>query len=379
MKFKPLYIQVKERLREDFHTERGNRAVGRLPSLNELQIQYRVSRPTISKALAALTAEGLLVKEDGRGTFALAPEGARLAPPQDSSVGPSRLTIGYIAPLTGKELPQNAFRGIDRVGHRRDTQVLMASTRDNVENERAAAIEMIASGARGLIIYPTVRQGASQETDYLRHEDLGVPIVLIDTCTPMQGRAQVIFDNKRAGFQMTRWLIERGHRRIGVIFYTEEAHHPALDARFRGYQEAVTEAGLSWDEALVRRIPANDTYDGLEMALEGLLALPQPPTALIACHDPMAIEIIETLARHGVHVPDEIQVVGFDNTMVARRYQPAFATTSPDFEAMGEVACEMLLDAIQSGKLAPQTYLLPAPLLVRTQLTRHVPRALVRA
>lgn len=379
MKFEPLYLQVTEKLREDFRAARRAGRTGRLPSLNDMQMQYQVSRPTLSKALAALAAEGLLVKEAGRGAFALAEDEEQIAPPGLGEGLPARLTIGYIAPLTEAELPQNAFRGIDRVAQRRDVRVLMASTRDNVGNERAAALEMVAAGARGLIIYPTVRQGIAQDTDYLRHEDLSVPVVLIDTCTPEQGRAQVIFDNKRAGAQMTRWLIEQGHRRIGVVFYSKEAHHPVLDARFRGYQEGLAEAGLIWDDDLVQRVSPDEQHTALNPALERLLALPQRPTAVIACSDPMAIEVIELLARHGVHVPEDVQVVGFDDSVVARRYQPAFPTTAPDFEMMGEVACELLLDALPFGRIATQTYLLPVPLRIRQQLYRHIPRALISA
>ena len=370
MKFEPLYLRVKEQLREDFRAAQVEYGLERLPSLNDLQTQYQVSRPTISKALAALAAEGLLVKEAGRGTFALAPASS---PPGLFGL-PSRLTIGYIAPVTEAELPQYTFRGVDRVAHRRNCRVLMASARSDVANERVAVREMVAAGASGLIIYPTVRNGVPPERDYLRHEDLGVPVVLVDTCTPEQGHTQVIFDNRRAGRQMTEWLIKRGHRRIGLIFIDEEVHHPSLEARLRGYREALRDHGLSGDDAVVQRLPMDGTQARLGLALDTLLALPQPPTALIALDDHMAMEVIETLAHRGIHVPDQMYVAGFDNAVAARRYQPAFATTQPDFEAMGEVACEMLLDGIESGSLPTQTYILPVPLLIRSQAHRHLPR-----
>ncbi len=365
MKNTPLYLRVKEQLRDELEAMRlpGGRA--RLPTLDALQARHGVSRPTLSKAIASLAAEGLLVKEAGRGTFTLAP-----AAPLGAA-GPPRLTIGFIAPLSDAELPQAAFRGIDRAAHRSDCRVLMAGARDSVAQEHTAACEMIAAGARGLIIYPTVRQEASGEREYLGREDLGVPVVLLDTCTPAQGHAQIVFDNRRAGADMTRWLLARGHRRIGLVLYREEVHHPSLEARYQGYRDALRDVGRALDPALVRRVPPAEQRAALEAALAALLALPEPPTAVIASNDLMAVEAIEILSGRGIPVPAGVTVTGFDNQAVARRYRPAFPTTAPNFEQMGEIACETLLDSLAAGTQPVQTYILPVPLLIRPHPVRH--------
>jgi len=367
MKHTPLYLRVKEQLHEELEAMRRPGGQPRLPTLDALQAQYGVSRPTLSKAIASLAAEGFLVKEAGRGTFALPP-----AAPGGGG-GLPRLTIGFIAPLSDAELPQTAFRGIDRAASRSDCRVLMAGARDSVAQENTAACEMIAAGARGLIIYPTVRQGESGEGDYLGREDLGVPVVLLDTCTPAQGHAQIVFDNRRAGADMTRWLQAHGHRRIGLILYREEVHHPALEARYQGYQDALRDAGRALDSDLVRRVPPAEQHAALEAALTGLLALPEPPTAMIASNDLMAVEIIEILSSRGIPVPAGVAVAGFDNLAVARRYRPAFPTTAPDFEQMGEIACQTLLDSLAAGTRPVQTYILPVPLLIRSYPARHMP------
>lgn len=371
MKHMPLYLRVKEQLREEFQAARLSDPAQRLPTLDMLQARYQASRPTLSKALAALAAEGVLVKGAGRGAFALS-----AAPPEGiaSALKPSRLTIGYISPISDAELPQAAFRGIDRAAHRRDCRVLMAGARDSVEQEHTAAREMVAAGVRGLVIYPTVRKGESSANDYLALEDLGVPLVLIDTCTPEQGHAQIVFDNRRAGADMTRWLLGRGHRRIGLILYTEAFHHPSLEARYLGYQDALRDADLPFDPSLVCRVAPAEPHLGLEEVLSELIALPQPPTAVITSTDLMAIEAIETFSHLGVSVPRDMIVTGFDNQAVARRYQPAFPTTAPDFERMGELAGETLLNALAAGMQPVQTYILPVPLLIRPHLMRRSAR-----
>jgi len=360
MRSDPLYLRLKERIRGDLLAARARGEADRLATLNDLQIQYQASRPTISKALTALAAEGLLVKQAGRGTFALSP-----TIPSDGAA--PRTAIGYIAPITRAELPQHVFHGIDRIAHRRNCRVLMASAGDNVEQERIAAYDMIAAGVRGLIIYPTVRQGSTQAGDYLNHEDLGVPIVLIDTCTPEQGHAQVRFDNRRAGYQMAQHLLDLGHRQIGVVTYREETHHPSLEARLSGHLQALRDRNVELAPALIQRISPSAIADQLDSALSALLALPNPPTAIIGSHVPVTIEIIKRLMKRGIDVHGQIVVTGFDNSSDAQHFRPLFTTTNPDFDAMGEIASEMLLDAIEQNEMPAQTYILPVPLLIRDQ------------
>ena len=147
MRSAPLYLKLKEQIKGDLLAGHARGEPSTLATLNELQVRYDASRPTISKALTALAAEGLLVKQAGRGMFALSPS-------LSDGNGLPRIIIGYIAPLTNAELPQNVYHGIDRIAQRRNCRVLIASAGNDVEQERMAANEMIAAGVRGLIIYP---------------------------------------------------------------------------------------------------------------------------------------------------------------------------------------------------------------------------------
>jgi len=363
--FKPLYQRVQERIREEILAAQAHDA--RLPTERELQARYQVSRPTISKALTALAAEGLLIKSQGRGSFLLFPPES----PGQTSTPPRR--IGYVAPLTGEALVQRAFRGIDRAAHRRDYRVLMGSAGNSVAREQTAVHELVASGVRGLIIYPVPRRGAEAQRDYLRTEAPDIPLVLIDTCVPEQGHTQLIFDNRRAGYAMTHWLIGKGHSRIGLISYPEEIFHAPLAARLKGYRDALRDHGLPFDPALVRRFETAEHQRGPALAaiFDEWMSLAQPPDAVIASDDIVALEVNELLAARSVRVPEQMRVVGFDNREAARRYHPPFTTTNPDFERMGEMACDLLLDGIEAGELPSLIYVLDVPLLVRRCAETH--------
>jgi LacI family transcriptional regulator len=79
----------------------------------------------------------------------------------------------------------------------------------------------------------------------------------------------------------------------------------------------------------------------------------------------MALELIALLMARGVHVPDGVRVVGFDNRAAASYFDPPIPTSAPDFERMGDVACGLLIEAIETGSAAPRTVLLDVPLLIR--------------
>ena len=393
----PLYQRIKEKIRADLlraqqQQQGGNQegngadaAVGdaaeavsaaRLPSERELQERYQVSRPTISKALAALAGEGFLVKEQRRGSFAVAASAATDRESTDSvaaAASPGLRQIGYVAPVAGEELVQRAFNGIDRIAHRRGYRVLMGNAGNEVARERQCVGDLVASGALGLVIMPIPRREDEARGDYLRTESLDIPLVLIDTCVTEQGHTQVIFDNRRLGWAMTNHLLGEGHRRIAHMTYVETILHGPLQARREGYEAALRDTGLALDPTLIRAFDTSlDHLQAQAAALEEWLSRPEPPTAIIAPDDFAAMEIIDLIEARGLRVPEDIRVTGFDNRSVARRFHPSFPTSSPDFERLGEIACDLLLDAIEAtGDAAPRSYLLEAPLHIRRVETRR--------
>lgn len=364
MAFVPLYLRIKDQIRSDILEARRSAPGGRLPTERELATRYRVSRPTVSKALSLLAAEGFLTRAQGRGSF------SATEPPPHLMEGASR-RVGYVAPISGNTLVQRAFRGIDRVAHRSDRLVLMGSAGFSVDRERESVCDLIASGVQGLIIYPVPRTPEQAAADYLRRQ-LPVPVVLIDTCTPDQGHVQVVFDNERAARGLTARLIARGHRRIALLTYSSEARHEPLAARKRGYLDALRDHGLPVDAALIRAYDSADP-EALPRIAHDLVE--QEVSAVLAPEDTAAVELIEHLLARGVRVPDQIAVVGFDNREVGRRYQPAFTTTNPDFERMGELACELLLEQIESGQRPARTHVLEVPILVRRAAQHPLPGA----
>lgn len=364
----PAYLRVKEQLLRDLSAWS---APASWPTESELQERYQVSRPTISKALTALVAEGVLARVPGRRGFVVVRPTEEVSAPV--------LRIGHVAVVNTSGasalflLQQHVGQGVRIAAERQGYRVVSAASGSSVEGERAAVDDLLAAGAQGLVISSVPRSLEEQLADYLTHEDLGVPVVVTGMLPQGNPYSAVVFDNRQLGYEVTSWLMGQGHRRIGILTRTGETYHLPLRERLRGYEDAHRDHSLPIDPALILAIPPTvEQWDRnaclhstLETLLNRWLALPERPTALIALEDLVAIELIELLQQRGLRVPEEITVFGFDNLEIGRHFQPAFPTTQPDFQRMGELACNVLLNGIASGELPPRTYVLPVPLLLR--------------
>jgi GntR family transcriptional regulator of arabinose operon len=379
----PLYLRVKERIRAELvEVAYGNGPV-RLPAERHLQARYGVSRPTISKALGELAREGLLIKTPGS-----APLVAPLPPPSAWLRAGRR--IGYVAPIPGHELTQRSLRGIERAAQRRDYRVIFGNAGQSVESERAALEEMIAAGARGVIISPVTRMRAAAHDDYLLGENLPVPVILIDTGRPEHPHPQLRFDNRQVTYEITQRLLTAGLRRIALLTNREGWLHATLGARRQGYLDAHGDLGLSPDGDLIRQAyplaterPHDEIPDDLEAILRDWWRRSEPPQAIIAPEDRCAMEVIDRLCGSGIPVPEAVHVVGFDCLDAARRFRPAFPTTGPDFSRMGELACETLIRCLETGEAPPAVQWLHVPFLPDRQVgsdwTPAVPAAIPAA
>lgn len=351
----PLFRRIKARLCEEFDGLDPRGLPVRLPSERELQTRYGVSRPTISKALAELSADGRVVRAPGSGSFLL---------PRTSAPVVRDRVIGYVAVISSHELTQRCLRGIDRAARRRGYRVLMSNAGSTMDDEEEAARDLIAAGVGGLVIYPISRLREEFPRDYLRRPDLGVPAVVIDTGLPEYPYPRVGFDNWRGGYELTRWLLQdRRRSRVAAVTFADLWVHATLPPRLQGYRDCLLDAGFPESAALVRRYHP-DHPEELEGVVEELLALPHPPDAILAAEDRTAMALIRALEHHGVAVPEQVLVTGWDNREASRHFHPAFPTANPDFERLGELATDLLVREMTAPSPSPPNHVLEVALLL---------------
>jgi LacI family transcriptional regulator len=234
--------------------------------------------------------------------------------------------------------------GVTDALYERDARVVLCPTRHEHDRE-ASLLGRLLHGTTdgGLLIAPSE---SAEELAALRIQ--GYPFVVVDPIAPPgEDTVLVTATNAAGGRAATKHLIALGHRRIGVISGPRD--WPASVDRLAGYHAALVTAGLPVLPELV--VESDFRAGGGEAAAERLLAQPEPPTAIFAFNDNMAIGASRAAARHGLTVPADLSVVGFDDTEAASLVAPALTTVRQPLQEMGRAAVGLLYRQIERQRL----------------------------
>jgi len=195
------------------------------------------------------------------------------------------------------------------------------------------------------------------------------PMVMANEFAPELELPTVHIDNLTAAFNAVNFLHELGHQRIGCIAGPEEM--PLCHYRLQGYVQALRRSGLTVDPHYIAR--GNFTYEAGANALEQLLALPEPPTAVFCHSDIMALGALSLAKRRGLKVPDDLSIIGFDNISLSEFCDPPLTTVSQPRFAIGREAMLLLLDQISGQNVSSGSRLLDCELIVRGSTTKNKP------
>jgi LacI family transcriptional regulator len=179
----------------------------------------------------------------------------------------------------------------------------------------------------------------------------GIPYARIAPARDEGRSACVEVDDEAAAGTMTRLLLDLGHERIACIKGPDG--HSASAKRLRGYRLALAERGVAASEALVR--PGLFTFESGYEAATLLLATPQPPTAIFAANDLMALGVIARAQELGHQLPQTLSVAGFDDIPAASMFRPSLTTMRQPIAEMAAAATEMLI-AGSGGEGRPDQY-----------------------
>jgi len=337
-----------------------------LPSIRTLAQKHGVSITTVAHALSILEGQGLIRRKRGEGCY--------LSEPAEAPVRTATL-LGCVVPFRNeKELTIRVYMGVERASVRHGCHVMMGSDFDDYESERKQVERLVSAGCQAIVLLPISRVRGQQFHDYLNKEFLDIPIVLVDTGFPEQNRSQVVFDNRRAGYEMTRLLISEGHRDIVFMKATEPSGGFAVRTtreRHAGYTSALKEAGIQPSASNMWEVRV-DNHDRIPSTLEQLTEIvaawkkeKERRSAVIAVDDGFALTLIAAAKSLDVDVPRDLRVVGFDSLSRhgewAHLGRITFPTTAPDFALAGDMATELALQELE-GKLDRRTvYMLPVP------------------
>ncbi len=272
------------------------------------------------------------------------------------------LMIGLVIPDIQNPYSATLARGVQDMVFSQGYVPIICNTNGDPEKELHVLREIRRRGVDGLIITPPQLQVVSEVNRYIRKLlDKGMPIVFVGN---RLNDPNVDFVTSRAqdgAIQAVNYLVSLGHRAIGFIggYYTQGI----AVGRWLGYQEAL----------IANRIPirpewmieADLSQEGGEQALYRLLDLPNPPTAVFAINDLMAIGAITACRKRGVRVPEQMSIVGFDDIPFAALTTPPLTTVAQPTYELGHKAAELLLRRFQQPDLPPQQVILQCTLVIR--------------
>ncbi|MBE2317619.1 LacI family DNA-binding transcriptional regulator [Solirubrobacter sp. CPCC 204708] len=204
--------------------------------------------------------------------------------------------------------------------------------------------------------------GLDPDDDEVRRLVRGeIPCVAIDMQLEGPRTEVVMSDNEAGAAAAVRHLHELGHRRIATVTGMIDSR-PGVD-RLRGYRAAIQALGLAYRDEYVRY---GDFYaESAREQTAQLLALDEPPTAIFAAADMMAIGAIRAAAEAGVRVPEQLSIVGFDDIQLAPHVNPPLTTLRQDKLGLGAAAGDALVARIAGDPDRPSLRTLPVELVVR--------------
>ncbi len=190
----------------------------------------------------------------------------------------------------------------------------------------------------------------------------GMPCVVIWDKLDDSDLSYVGFDNFKATYMITEYLISLRHRRIGLIVgpYTKVER---VKRRLEGFKAALKDHGIGYEPSLV--IEKEPTLvDGKE-AMRRMLSLPDRPTAVLAASDTLAVGALAAARDMQVRIPEEISLAGFDDIEVAAYCNPPLTTVRVPAYEIGQIACKILMDMISNNSRQVQQYCLDTSIIIR--------------
>jgi DNA-binding LacI/PurR family transcriptional regulator len=277
--------------------------------------------------------------------------------------------LGLLVPSVANPSHGAMARAVEVAAEERGLQVVLGNSLRDPERERRYAAAFLDLGIRGVIV-------SSSPFDLGHFADLqqrGLMLVAFDLGANHEGVDlavdSVSLDNRKAGYLVTRHLVDLGHRRIGYI--SGATATVSRKERLRGYEDALGEAQIPPDASLVSSSPAAFGYDDTNAAEHGraaareLLTQPQPPSAIVGFNDMHALGACAAARDLGLVVPRDISIVGIDDIILGTLVDPPLTTVHQPMEALGKAAVDLLTRRLADDAGEPRHIVLDPHLVAR--------------
>ncbi|WP_261305577.1 LacI family DNA-binding transcriptional regulator [Paenibacillus andongensis] len=250
-------------------------------------------------------------------------------------------------------------RGAEDAAKRAGYRLLFANSDEDYAKEKDYVDMILSTRVDGVLFAPTGDHSAQNLGQLQKHN---IPFVVLDREIPGIEADVVLGDSKEGARKLVEHLIGLGHRRIAMINGSQDVSTARL--RYKGYCEAHLLSGLSVDESLVAHLNYRDFHD--ESALDALLNLEDPPTAIFAANNMLAVGVIQSLRQRGLQVPDDLSVVCFDDFGHAGAINPFLTLASQPAYQFGLLGMQLLIERIEGEAVHEnRKIILPSEMIIR--------------
>ena len=258
-------------------------------------------------------------------------------------------TIGVIVHELNSNFITSVLAGIEKVTTEEGYDIIIAHSSESYSKEAANAKNLFNKRVDGLIA------SLSFDTTNLDHfkpfVDKGVPVMFFDRVEQDGNNTVVVIDNDKCGYVATTHLIEQGCKQI--VHITSSLKRNVYSQRFKGYKDALFDNGIDFNENLLIVSDLSEKA-GIEAALKVLKMKPLPDGAFIT-NDFVAAVFMRTIKEHGVSIPGDIAIVGFNNDAIGKLIEPALTTINYPGVDVGEIAARNLIKHLKGISNIHQT------------------------
>lgn len=270
-------------------------------------------------------------------------------------------TIGVVVHSLQSEFVKSALIGIQQVIFGAGYEMMIMHSQENMKKEVANVQLLSDHRVDGLLASLSFDTNSMDHFKVFSRE--GKPVVFFDRVDTSGDNCNVVIDNAGMGYAATKHLIQQGCKRIAMI--TSCLQRNVYRDRYTGFRNALADHNMPFEEELL--IVKDITEQaGIEAATQ-IVTMHDKPDGLFVTSDLVAAACMRSLMEHGLQVPDDIAIVGFNNDPICRLTAPAITTINYSGMEMGRVAALQLINTLEKGKpgLSTETTILPADLIVR--------------
>jgi LacI family transcriptional regulator len=274
-------------------------------------------------------------------------------------------TIGVVVPKLNSYFMATVIAGVEKITNQHGYGLLISQSQESGKKEASCISTLFNSRVDGMLI------SLAYDTKNLNHFNIlfnkGIPVVFFDRVADCHNCMSVVIDNYKAAYEVTSHLIDQGCRKI--MHLGGNLLRNVYQQRFNGYRQALIDHNIKYDPDLLIISELNN--EAGEAAVHLLMKMKIRPDGIFAANDATAVSAICELQRHGINVPDEIAVAGFNNEPLSQVIKPNLTTVDYPAKDIGEIAATSLINKLNNtGTSNLSTVVLNHELIIRESTLR---------